>query len=643
MRGVLICVLLLSVFSIASGQEYHSTSKKAIKYYEAATLKFRDRNDAEAEALLKKALAADNCFTEAYMMLSQICLDSKREREAASYYLKALELDPSAPASGYMKLAKVEAGYGDYSLALEHLNTYFTKGGSTAKMDAEAGRLQESCRFALSAIANPVPFDPENLGTTVNSELMEYWPSLSVDERILYFTVMVPKNPDLPVGPGNVQEDFFFSFREGDGWSYRQNLGAPINTKDNEGAQTVTADGAEIFFTACNRRDGQGQCDIYTSRYTRGNWTIPEPLGPPVNTPYSEKQPSVSADGRFLYFASNRPNGKGDYDLWMSKRTENGWGVPLNLGDSINTSLAEQSPYIHPDNSTLYFASEGWPGMGKSDLFLSKRAENGRWKFPENLGYPINTPGEEIGLFVNAEGTKAYFASNRRAGTDTDIYSFDLPPADRPAAVSYVRGRIFDSGSRVSLDAVVQLIDLDKNEVVMETSSEKADGEYFVCLPSGRDYALNISRPGYLFYSGTFSLNRIHSRQEPLNRDVALDPIEAGKSIVLNNIFFESDSYELDPRSRAELDKMLDFMRINPGTKIEISGHTDNTGSADYNLNLSSRRAASVVNYLIANGIDPLRMKAMGFGQEKPVSSNEDEKGRSLNRRTELTIISNGR
>ncbi len=641
MRVAAVLILLLAFLLPVSAQDYHSGSKKAIKLYESAALKFRDRQDAEAEDMLQKAIKADECFVEAYMMLAQICLDSRREQEAAGYFSKALELDPEAPASSYLKLANVEAGYGDFGAALMHLDIYRKKGGG-ARTDAEAGRLEESCRFAVEAMANPVPFSPENLGTTVNSELMEYWPSLSVDEQILYLTVMVAKDASQPVGPRNVQEDFFYSVKDASGWSQRKNLGAPINTLDNEGAQTITADGTQLFFTACNRKDGLGQCDIYMTRYAKGQWSVPHPLGAPVNSAYSEKHPSVSADGRYLYFASNRPNGKGEYDLWMSTLTEGGWSEPVNLGDSINTIGSEVSPDIHSDNQTLYFASDGWPGMGRSDLFVSRKNPEGQWQKAANLGYPINTTGEDIGLFVDAAGRKAYFASNRREGTDTDIYTFELPEEDRPVPVSYVRGRIYDSGNMKSLDARVQLIDLEKNELVMETSSQKADGEYLVCLPSGRDYAINISRPGYLFYSGNFSLNGINSRQEPMEKDVPLDPVEVGKTVVLNNIFFASDSYELDPRSRAELDKLVEFLLQNPLAVVEISGHTDNIGTPAYNQALSRQRATAVVTYLQASGIPATRLRAMGYGQDKPLAGNESEEGRAQNRRTELTVISNG-
>ncbi len=640
MRNLLVLFLLFVMLAGVYGQDYHTTSKKAIKYFESARELFKYRNDTEAEQLLLKAVKTDACFTEAYMMLAQICLDSKRDREAAAWYVKALELDAEAPASGYLKLARVEFGVGEYEAALRHLQLFFEKGGS-GENAVEADRLKASAEFAIEALSNPVPFNPENLGAKVNSDLMEYWPSLSVDEQILYFTVMAPKNPELPVRPGNVQEDFYYSLWEGDAWGTRVNLGPPINTADNEGAQTISADGRQLFFTACNRPGGAGQCDIYETSFINGKWTRPAPLGAPVNTAYSEKHPSVSADGRILYFASNRPGGLGEYDIWQSVLGEEGWGRPVNLGLKVNTQAMEQSPDIHADGRTLYFSSDGWPGMGKSDIFVSRKDSAGNWSDPVNLGYPINTGEEEVGLFVNAEGTRAYFASNRRAGTDTDLYTFELPLADRPVPVSYMHGRIYDSGNMKSLYAVVQLIDLESGETVMETASGKDDGEYLVCLPSGRDYALNISRPGYLFYSGNFSLFGEHSRLEPFRKDVALDPVETGKAVVLNNIFFESDSYELDPRSRTELDKVVEFMRMNPKTVIEIAGHTDQTGTAAYNLKLSSRRAGAVVNYLIANGVEADRLKAAGYGHEMPVATNETEEGRAQNRRTELVILSN--
>ena len=401
----------------------------------------------------------------------------------------------------------------------------------------------------------------------------------------------------------------------------------------------MTADGSTLWFTACNRRDGQGMCDLYFSTMENGQWSLPTNPGAPLNTRYSEKHPAISADGRRLYFTSNRPGGSGSYDLWVSEKTGEGWGIPVNLGDLLNTPGLEQSPFIHPDQQSLYFSSNGRPGMGQGDLYLSRFDRNQGWSEPENLGYPINTHHDEIGLSVNASGMRAYFASDRGQGADTDIYSFEMPEKLRPVPVSYMKGRVYDSRNMKGLKAVMQLIDLESGEAVMELESHPGEGSYLISLPTDRDYALNVSASGYLFYSEHFAFRGQHSQSEPQLRDVPLDRVDVGSVVILHNVFFATESSELEPESRAELNKVRLFLEDNPSIGVEISGHTDNTGSPEHNQDLSERRAESVVLYLTGQGIENQRLQAAGYGEEQAVDDNNSEEGRARNRRTELKII----
>lgn len=382
-----------------------------------------------------------------------------------------------------------------------------------------------------------------------------------------------------------------------------------------------------------------GLCDIYTSIRQDGSWSKPVNLGPPINSMYSEKHPSISADGRVLYFTSSRPGGKGSYDIWRSRWDGIKWSNPENLGDSVNTVGLEQSPFLHPDQQSLYFSSTGWPGMGQGDLFFTRRNTEDEWSEPVNLGYPINTFNDEIGLSVNARGNRAYFASDREGKHNTDIYTFELPEEVRPVLVSYLTGRVYDSRNMKGLESLIQLIDLETEEVVVESSSFPVEGDYLVTLPTDRNYALNVTAEGYLFYSAHFSFRGEHSHSEPFRRDIPLDRVDVGSSVVLNNIFFGIDSDTLLPGSMAELNRVLIFMEANPGIAIEIAGHTDSTGSALYNQELSARRAETVVNYLESKGIESGRIISMGYGDKRPVATNDSEAGRALNRRTEMTII----
>ncbi len=607
--------------------------------FEEARERFEARDDAAAEALLLKALRADGNFSEACQMLAQIYYERGQYPEAVTYYSRALRADREGNPDGYRLLAGLTFMNGEYERSLRLLDTFLAFSPEQVRNRDEALLLREKCQFAREAIRNPVPFRPENLGDSVNSALNEYWPSLSVDGKMLIFTVMVPDPAGDERMGTHLQEDFYISTRTGDSWGRRKNAGPPLNTADNEGAQSVTADGKSMYFTACNRRSGLGRCDLYHSELTGERWSSPRNIGSPVNSRYSEKHPSVSADGRVLYFSSDRPGGKGSYDIWMSVRSDGKWGVPVNLGDSVNTPGMEQSPFIHPDGQTLYFSSDGWPGMGQGDLFLSRLRGDGSWSRPVNLGYPINTRYDEVGLVINARGDRAYFSSDRHSGKDTDIYTFELPAEIRPVEVSYMTGRVYDSKNMKGLKALMQLIDLENGEVVMELESAADRGSYLIALPTDSEYALNVSAGGYLFYSEHFSFEGTHGVTDPFRKDIPMDRIGMGSRVVLNNIFFDVDSHTLDPRSVAELKKVYEFLVRNPGIGAEISGHTDDTGSSAYNLELSERRAEVVVRTLTGLGIDGDRLSWKGYGETQPVAENSTPEGRAQNRRTELRIV----
>mgnify|MGYP001816018528 CR=1 FL=1 len=366
LRKAIWMILLLAFAPGLMGQYYSSGSKKAIKRFEEARACLSERDPSCAEEALLKAIKADREFIEAFQLLAQLCYDQGRMEEAICYYSQTLEIDPDGNPEGYRLLAGMKLMTGDYTGALELVEHYLSLSPEKQKNQRAGRSIRESCLFALEAISKPVPFRPENLGPAVNSEYSEYWPSLSVDEQMLMFTVMLPSEEN------NLQEDFYYSTRKEDSWQARINAGKPLNTSDNEGAQSLTADGRTLWFTACNRRDGLGMCDLYYSSWKDGKWSTPLNAGNAINSRYSEKHPAVSADGRFLYFTSNRPGGKGSYDIWVSERRADGWSQPVNLGDSVNTPGLEQSPFIHPDQRTLYYSSNGWPGKGQGKLYLTR-------------------------------------------------------------------------------------------------------------------------------------------------------------------------------------------------------------------------------------------------------------------------------
>jgi len=641
MRLFLLFGLLLISGLLYGQKEYTTDNKRAISHFKTSRQYYMLRDYDRAATALLKSIVLEPEFIEAWLMLAQVYTDAGDLKASSDAYRQAIELDSLFFPNAYFFLGLNEMELGWYKDAQGHLQSFLAMDNIKENLKESALDRMVSCKFAIHAMENPVPFEPENLGPNINSENDEYWPSLSADGSIMVFTQLRPIDARNPLTRANRQEDLYYSRFEDGAWLPAQNAGKPLNTYDNEGAQSISGNGRFMVFTACGRNDGYGLCDLYFSVLEKGSWTVPVNMGPAINSKHSEKQPSLSADGRFMYFTSDRPGGLGKYDLWMSSRQSDGnWSSPVNLGESINTRDFDQSPFIHPDNKTMYFSSTGWPGMGGFDIYMARRTSDSTWGKPVNLGYPINTHYHEEGLIVNARADKAYFSSTRLSGMGRDIFSFELYEEARPNRVSYMKGKVFDSQTKRPLEAHFELIDLESRKKVIESSSEPGNGEFLVVIPVDEDYALNVSRPAYLFHSENFAFDKVYSRTEPFLKDIALNPIEIGERIVLRNVFYRTDSFALDKKSRVELDKVVLFMEANPSLVVEIGGHTDNTGSQEHNLWLSGKRAGEVAAYLVNEGILQARIEFRGYGMEVPVTENNTEEGRALNRRTELKVLS---
>jgi outer membrane protein OmpA-like peptidoglycan-associated protein len=365
-------------------------------------------------------------------------------------------------------------------------------------------------------------------------------------------------------------------------------------------------------------------------------------MGEPVNTGAWESQPALSADGETLYFVSSRKGGKGNMDIWKAEKTaitSNGLPVFGNVANvsELNTIGNDLSPFLHADGRTLFFASDGLPGLGGRDIYRT-RMKNGSWSAPVNLGYPINTNLNEDGLTVEISGERAWFASVRDPRMGRDIYYFTLADSLQPDPVSYLKGVITDATTGKRLTADITLTDLKTKKIVRRIYPEENEGEFLVCLPSGINYGLSINRKGYLFASENVSLAEVYSRQRPRDVAIRLQPVAPGAYTTLKNIFFETNSWQLLEESRNQLDEMSQFMKQNPGVVMEVVGHTDNVGTAAYNLELSGKRAEAVVQELKKRGIEPWRIGSKGVGFTVPVGDNSTEEGRRSNRRTEFLI-----
>lgn len=640
MKTLLISVLLLLTCALSAQEEYSISNRRAIGQFEMAKRYYILRNYENSVDKLMEALRAEPEFIEAWLLLGQVQTDADNIEESVVAYQRAVDIDPLFFPNALFFLAENEMALGMYYDARVHYEWFLAMSDIKPELRKAAMKSRASCALAIHSWEHPVPFEPENLGPNINTNYDEYWPSLSVDEKMLIFTLLLPIDPSNPAYHGNRQEDLYYSTFENGQWQPARDVGIPPNTPDNEGAQTISGNGLLLVFTGCMRDDGYGFCDLYYSENRNGAWTVPENIGPPVSTRYSEKQPALSSDGRVLYFSSDRPGGLGSYDLWMSVRNEDGtWGDPVNMGKNINSEGSDQSPFMHPDSKTMYFSSTGWPGMGKFDIFLSRRTSDSTWSEPMNLGYPINTHNAEQGLIVNSSADIAYFSSDRLHGKGQDIFSFELYHDARPNRVSYMKGKVYDAETYLPLEAKFELIDLESSKTIISSNSDPDNGEFLVVIPVDADYALNVSRPSYLFHSENFSFDKVYSHAEPFLMDIALKPIKVGQSITLRNVFYKTDSFALDSRSKVELNKVVSLLNANPTLVSEIGGHTDNVGTAAYNINLSGKRAEEVVRYLVSNGITRERISAKGYGLTMPVASNETEEGRALNRRTELKIL----
>lgn len=636
-------MLLVALFLTACGGSKSAmpkgtTSKKAYMLFGEALKMHNLLDDDKAIDLLDKAIAKDPRYLDAYDLKGNILKNLGRFEEAKTTFQTILSINPDH-VYALTDLASIHFQLHEYDDCLRILNQLLPVvgvGDKRAEVLAEIDRTE----FAKKSFNNPVPFKPVNLGEAVNTRQEEYFPGLDIEEQTLYFTrrdaslSLYEQNEDLYISDLVENNDLW-------SWSPSKNIGAPVNTRENEGAFSASPDGKYLFFTSCSRPGGIGRCDIWYTAREGNTWTEPQNIGRPINSREWESQPSISADGVTIFFASNRPGGFGGTDIWYSKKVNGQWGNPKNLGPGINTERDEQFPFIHNDGTTLYFTSEGLPGMGKSDVFLT-RLVNGSWSKPMNLGYPINTSGDEWNFIVNRKGDVAYFSSTGLKPNygGMDIYSIELYEEARPKKTSYVRGIVMDKFTGKALKADIELFSLKTGLKVTETFSDAANGKFLLNLPANSDYALRAGATGYAYHSENFSLTE-SSLNEPYELIIKLEPIKKDVRMVMKNVLFEVDKSLLKSESYVELDQLVDYLNRNATLHIEIGGHTDNTGTEQRNKTLSEERAQSVYKYLISKDINADRLTFKGYGSSQPVATNDTPDGRALNRRTEIKITKN--
>jgi len=613
---------------------YCSKNKKAIEMFLAAE-NFRVRGQySDAVDLLNKVISKDRNFCEAYFKLAQVARSTRRYVESIQLLEKGLTSTATIPKQKvfWLELGEVFLLQGKYREASGWLEKFLqAEQVNKAKM-AEAQRLLDNCAYALKNLAS-FDLNPKPLSDSVNSFRMQYFPVLTADEQNLFFTMRNGSSD-------RDTEDIMVSHRTPTGaWSKPVSVSSNINSRENEGTCTVSADGSQIIFTSCRGRSGFGNCDLFVSRRTGDRWTDPVNLGPSINSMAWESQPSLSADGRILYFVSDRKGGLGGRDIYRAEKNALGqWKPAENLGSAVNTRFDEISPFIHAGNRTLFFASNGRPGFGGYDIFYSAFKE-GRWLEPVNFGSPINNHEDQFAMYITPDGRRGYYSHEENLDQHTGkIFFVDIPELLRRFETgSSVGGKVTDAVSQLPLKADIELVDLKTSEKMMVTQSDSVSGLYLIVLNKGSDYGLFVSKPGYLYKSLNFNLKEM--ADPPVVLDIALEPLHAGTTMVLRNIFFDYDKFDLRPESMPELENALRILQENPGLRIEISGHTDNIGAETKNQMLSLKRAEAVKSYFMGRGMVEQRIKVVGLGSSRPLVANDSDANRSGNRRIEFRVL----
>ncbi|MHC1707148.1 MAG: OmpA family protein [Bacteroidales bacterium] len=649
-------ILVSSCFTVRSQDTCAPIeSKKAQRTYDQAQQAFKKRNLGDAYVLCKRVLEEEPECAEAFLMMGLINFQrSVPNYEVAEKNLKkAIELCPGIHPYAYYYLGKIAYTNQNYQEAIPYLE-FFIQDVDKIKSDADydwTDKALKYMKFSEQMTKNPVPFDPVPV-RNICSIQDEYLPIISPDNELALFTrvLKLPPNKNDLIPKEKMVERFMVAERENGVFDPGDEMPYPFNQSDNEGGASLTVNNKFLVYTRCRTVQGGSyyNCDICYSEYQYGQWEEVKNLGKNVNLADAwDSQPSITADGKTIYFVSDRKGGLGGYDIYMTTLDKDGeWSTPVNVGSPINSAGNEKSPFIHPDNRTLYFSSEGHMGVGGYDIFYSRLGEDNKWGKPKNIGYPINSIHDDVGFFVSTDGHYGYFASNKHQGVGGwDVFSFDLYPEARPEKVLLVKGELKIDDPEKQQDykpvpepikAKIELKNVSTRKVT-EIPVDSLTGEYAAVVLFKNDYIMTVKKEGF-GYESKYIAQEDTAFKEPAKVDMTIKPIEVGQSYKLNDIYFASDSYELTPESRIVIDGFSEFLDENPGIKISIEGHTDDVGNDDYNLILSENRAKSVHEYLISKGIPANRLSSKGLGESKPVETNTTLAGRAKNRRTVFVI-----
>ncbi|MCX6258109.1 MAG: OmpA family protein [Bacteroidia bacterium] len=639
-------------------------NEKAAQLYEKA-ISLPDGQHGEAKKLLLQVVKMEPEYTAAWYILADIYYQtSLKNGDISQSAVQDIERDANKAFNYYEKVIALCPAYDHYFSCFVMGRHYYYLNQREKSMpllksfidhnppgDANviiAGNLLNIMQVYFDLVNNPVPFNPVIL-KGVSSKADEFLPLISPDNEYAFYTrrgMMTDVNTTIQ----KETELFMFSDlikgKDDQEYTAGEQMPAPFNTSSNQGGVSITIDNNHMYFTRCDYINIDGtyynNCDIFRSDKEYGTWSDPVRLGSNINGRNTwESQPSISSDGKTLYFASARPGGFGGSDIYYSEQDAKGeWGKAQNLGKVINTEGDEKSPFIHSDSKTLYFSSNGRPGVGGFDIFYSKQLGKNEWSDPVNIGYPINTEDDDLGFSVSIDGSKAYFSSNKLSGQGGfDIYSFDLYQAARPYKVMFMKGQITDDKGKELSDAQVEMAST-TSEKITEGMVDKISGRYAIAVEvePKEEFIMTVRKNDYTF-SSEFIKPTEEDESKTVEVNMRINPIEVGVSFEVSNVLFATNSAEFDNASRIILGNLLNFLTGNPHIKLAIYGHTDNVGSEQSNLILSEKRAKAVLNFLLEHGITANRLVSKGFGFSKPVASNDTEEGRAQNRRTEFVIL----
>jgi outer membrane protein OmpA-like peptidoglycan-associated protein len=644
--SLFVCAILLCIQGLKAQDKDElcplSENKKANKLYEKALDVIKtDKN--EARGLLKEAIEIEPDFARASWVMADLLHKQKKFEDAEPYLRVVTRVCPEFEPLAFFRLGSIEFEAKKWKEAAENLQKFVDSRSRKEAEKSDARAMIQACRFYIEGYTHPVPFNPNPLAA-ISTDADEYLPIITPDNETAYFTrsTFIENKFTGGIAEEKKRQERFTSASNAGGNSFAKGtpMPAPFNSNNNEGGASLSADNKFMFFTICKDEGGDGlNCDLWYTMQNNGGWEPIKNAGPVINGKDTwDSQPSLSSDGKTLYFASNRTGGLGGIDIWKSEKDAKGnWKQPENLGPKINTSGNEKSPFFHSDGQTLYFSSTGHLGYGGYDIYLSKLSSDTGWSNPKNIGYPINSEKDDLGFFVSTDGKYGYFASDKLKGNGGwDVYSFELYKEARPERVLFVSGALKDENNQIIGDAKVEIKNARTKEVT-EVAVDSATGKYVAVVAFNDDHIITVKQPGKAFTSQYFSKSDT-SIGKPMKMDLKVETVEVGKPYRINNIYFKTSSALINAETVTIVGELTEYLTENKSIKIAIHGHTDNVGNAADNLKLSDARAKTVYDLLILNGIQSERLSYKGFGASKPVASNLTEKGKALNRRTEFVV-----